>query len=108
MYVPDYELGNCAVVLDSNTIRKYEQRPTNNSSVNYTDYYYNSHYIYKTGVQQFNNYSTLPDCRTDITNNWYQRTDITEIIVIASIFIFTSWFLVSKLVKTLLKGGRIK
>ena len=108
MYVPNYESGNCAVLRDANTIRVYERRPTSNSDVNYTDYYYNSHYLFNTGVQNFSTYSTIPVCRTDVTTNWYNRTDVTEIIFLFTLFVGWTWFLVSKLIKTLLKGGRIK
>lgn len=108
MYVPNYNDSQCAVVYDANFIRVYDSVPTYNSSVNYTDYNYNAHYLSRSGVTNFSSYSTLPICRTDITSNWYERTDITEIIILASIFIGWTWFLVSKLVKTLLKGGRIK
>lgn len=107
MYVPIYEDSNCAYVYDANWIRVYDRRPTNNSTIDYVEYNYNSHYLSREGTSTFNNYSTLPICRNDVTTNFYQRTDIVDILIIFTIFVGFNWFLISKLVKTLLKGGRV-
>lgn len=107
MYVPVYESGNCVYLYSDNFIRVYDTTPTYNSNIHYTDYLINNHYLSREGYQSFGNYSTLPTCSQEVTTNYFQRTDIFEIIVIATIFIGLNWFLVSKLVKTLLKGGRI-
>lgn len=107
MYVPYYESTNCAYVYDANWIRVYESRPTSNSTINYVEYNYNSHYLSRTGSTTFSTYSTLPTCRNDVTTNFYQRTDICEILIIFTIFVGFNWFLISKLVKTLLRGGRV-
>lgn len=107
LYVPDYANNNCAYVYDSNWIRVYDTRPTNNSTVNYTEYNYNGHYVTRYGTTIFNNYSSLPVCRDDITTNFYYRNDITDIVFLFVMFVGVNWFLISKLVKTLLRGGRI-
>lgn len=107
MYVPVFENGNCAYVVDSNWVRVYDTRPTYNSTIDYIEYNYNSHYITRYGTTTFNNYSTLPSCRNDITTNFYQRTDIVDILLIFIMFVGVNWFLISKLVKTLLRGGKI-
>lgn len=107
MYVPRYENGNCAYLYSDNFIRVYDVHPTNNSSVHYVDYLINNHYLEREGVQNFSTYSTLPVCSDNVTTNFYQRTDIFQIVIIALAFISLNWFLVSKLVKTLLRGGRI-
>lgn len=107
MYVPIYETGNCAYVYDSNWIRVYDTRPSYNSTINYVEYNYNSHYLSRVGSTTFTNYSNLPVCYDNITTNFYRRTDIADILIIFTIFIGFNWFLISKLVKTLLRGGKI-
>lgn len=107
MYVPIYNDNNCAYVVDANWVRVYDREPSYNSSIHYVEYNYNSHYISREGTTTFNSYSTLPSCRTDITTNYYKRTDITDILIIFAIFVGFNWFLISKLVKTLLRGGKI-
>ena len=107
IYVPNYTQGNCAYVYNENIIRVYDRVPTNNSTIDYIDYYYNSHYLFREGTTTFNNYSTLPTCNSHITTNWWHRNDITEICLLFVMFAGVNWFLISKLVKTLLRGGRI-
>ena len=108
MYVPNYTSSNCAYLYSDNFIRVYDTEPTYNSNVHYTDYLLSHHYLSREGYQSFGSYSTLPICRDDVTTNFYQRVDILEILLIFTIFVGWTWFLVSKLVKTLLKGGRIE
>lgn len=106
MYVPNYTDGQCAILFDSNIIRVYEQEPEEASSVDYTDYYYNSHYLFNTGSQYFSTTDILPDCRNDINTNFYYRTDITDIVFLTCVFISLNWFLISKLLKAITKGRR--
>lgn len=92
-YVPDTKNYSCFVVRDSNTIRAYKQKPTNNSNIDYRDYYINSNYLYQDGTQQFSNYTTLPVClnNSEITNEVYYRNDFDSILIIfliMSIFCF--------------------
>ena len=108
IYVPDYVNGNCVYLYSDQFIRVYETQPTYNSNVNYTDYLINNHYLSRTGTQSFGNYTSLPHCSDDVTTNFYYRTDILDILLIASLIIGWTWFLSAKLIKTLLKGGRIK
>lgn len=107
MYVPSYSDGNCVVLYSDSSIRVYDYEPTNNSVVPYTEYFYNSHYLSRSGTQSFGTYSTIPSCSDNVTTNFYYRCDILDILLISSLIIFWTWFLISKLVKTLLKGGRI-
>lgn len=108
MYVPVYENGNCAYLYSDNFIRVYDTHPTSNSSIHYIDYLINNHYLSREGYQTFTTYSTLPVCSDEVTTNFYQRTDILDILIIFTLFVGFNWFLISKLVKTLLKGGRYK
>lgn len=110
IYVPVEEVSDyaCYSVYSSEIIRAYKTRPANNSSSDYVNFYINSHYFTTEGTQSWTNYSTLPVCEsTDkITNFYAYRNDFADILVIALIIIGCVWFLISKLVKTLLKGRK--
>lgn len=85
IYVPeDSNFSACYVVNSADTIRAYSTSPTTNSSVNYRDYYYNGHYIYKDGVQTFSQYSTLPIClaSSEVSHNVWYRNDLDSILII--------------------------
>ena len=87
--VSDYK---CYSVYDKDTIRAYVQQPQLDSSSQYVDFYINSHYLQKSGVQswgQWNN--TLPTClsTSSITNDVYYRNDFDSILIIFLVlFIF--------------------
>ena len=108
IYVPNYELSNCAYIYNNNTIRVYDSVPIQGRTIDYTDYYYNSHYMSVHGTTTFNNYSTLPTCIDDdnITTNIYYRNDITDILICFTIIVGFIWLLLSLLIKKLLKGRR--
>lgn len=84
----------CYSVIDKDTIRAYVNRPQLNSSSNYVDFYINSHYLEKEGTQTWGNYTQyLPVCISSsaITNDFYYRNDLPDILImftIFSIFIF--------------------
>lgn len=112
IYVPVENIDDykCYVVRDTNTLRAYKQSPQVNTTVNYRDFYINSHYLYQDGSQSFSNYSTsLPVCldNAKMTNSYLYRNDLADILVIALILIGTVWFLISKLVKNLLRGRKL-
>lgn len=108
IYVPDYDITKCAYVYNSNTIRVYDELPMQGRTITYTDYYINSHYIFTNGVSTFSNYSTLPTCLddSDITSSIYYRNDISDILIVFIIIVGFCWFLISLLVKKLLKGRK--
>ncbi len=87
--ISDYK---CYSVSDQDTIRAYVQQPQLDSSSQYVDFYINSHYLQKSGVQswgQWNN--TLPVCLSsnNITNEVYYRNDFDSILIIFLVlFIF--------------------
>lgn len=90
IYLPNTRYA-CYVVQNEGVIRAYDQTPNYNTSINYRDYYIDSDYIYRDGVQQFGSYSTLPVCLDSsvITNEIYYRHDIDSILLIFLIlFIF--------------------
>lgn len=92
IYLPSTDYA-CYVVHDSNTIRAYERMPSANSNVNYTDYYINSHYIFKNGTQQFTQYSTLPTCMgATITDNVFYRNDMPQILTMFFILLLVCFY----------------
>lgn len=84
IYVPDLSSYECFYVHSDGVIRAYKQIPSNNSTINYRDYYVNSHYLYKDGVQSFNNYTTLPICLVSevLTDKVEYRNDFDSILII--------------------------
>ncbi len=109
IYVPDTNYS-CYVVINSDTIRAYEQKPYNpgynqNISINYRDYYINSNYIYVDSVQTFSNYSTIPTCiNSDVlTSDYMYRNDFDSILII---FFIMSIFIVFIPLKIIFKFFR--
>ena len=77
----------CYSVIDKDTIRAYRTQPQVDSSSEYVDFYINSHYLEKTGIQSWGQWSSsLPICisKDTFTNNYYYRNDFAS-----SLFIFT-------------------
>lgn len=110
IYVPDTNY-KCYVLVDKDTIRAYETMPYNPGYnqqiyINYRDYYINSHYLYKDGVQQFGSYTTLPICLDSnlITDNYYHRNDFTDILIIFTIILGIIFLLFYINLKALLRG----
>ena len=93
IYVPNLENYDCFVVQSEGVIRAYEEIPSRNSSINYRDYYIQSNYIYRDGIQNFGSTSNLPICiqNSEITSEVYYRNDFSDILIIfiiMSIFCF--------------------
>lgn len=88
IYFPDITNYKCFVVRNDSTIRAYKQIPTNNSNVDFRDYYYNSNYLYTDGNQSFSNFSQLPVCldKQIVSNDFYYRNDLPDILFIFTIF----------------------
>lgn len=82
IYAPDLTNYKCFVVQSEGVIRAYQQIPTNNSTINYRDYYINSDYIYKDGTQTFSQYTNLPICLSNdsVTDNVFYRIDFPDIV----------------------------
>lgn len=87
IYVPDKENYKCFVVRSEEVIRAYERIPTNNSEVNYRDYYFNSNYLYNDGIQSFSQYTSLPTCLDSsvLSDSIYYRNDLDSILIIFTI-----------------------
>lgn len=86
IYVPYDNINDykCYTLYDKDTIRAYISTPQFNTSSNYTDYFINSHYVFREGVQTWGNYSTLPICLStdNLTNEIYYRNDFSDILII--------------------------
>lgn len=82
IYLPKTDYP-CYVIRDKDTIRAYHTTPTTNSTINYTDYYINSHYLENNGNQTFSQYTSLPTCidKSLITDLPYYRNDISDILI---------------------------
>ena len=93
IYLPNTNYA-CFYMVDKDTLRAYDTMPRNNSSSTYTDYYINSHYLTRTGVQTWSNYSTLPECSQEsFTTNVFYRNDIDGIMVTFFILLIVCfWF----------------
>lgn len=108
LYVPNFEDNQCVVIYNSETIRVYETQPTTNTSVNYTDYYINSHYISNNGYQQFSQYSTIPTCKSsdEITTAYMYRNDIADILIVFVLLVLIVYIPMDKLIKAFFRGRK--
>lgn len=108
IYVPNSEEYACVYVRDTNTIRAYKTTPRQNVEVEYRDFYMNSHYVFVDGVQQFNNYATMPSCldRTNLTSLYVYRNDFADILLIFILMLCFVWFFVAKPFKLLFLGKK--
>lgn len=104
--VSDY---SCYVIQSGNVIRAYKETPTHNRAINYTDFYINSHYLENYGTQNFSQYVNIPTCidPSRITNVYSYRNDFSDILVIFTLLAGITYFLVSSLIKTLLRGRKL-
>lgn len=105
IYVPDLENYECYVVRSESVLRAYKEVPTNNSTIEYRDYYYNSNYVYTDGEQTFSQYTTLPTCldQSSITDNVYYRNDFDSILVIFFIIAIVGFYIPIKIFNKLFR-----
>lgn len=105
IYMPNLEDYECFVVQNEDVIRAYEETPTQNSTINYRDYYINANYIYKDGTQNFSQYATVPICLTRdvLTNDFYYRNDLDSILIIFLIMCIFGIYLPIRLFMKLFK-----
>lgn len=103
--VNDYQ---CYYVYNENTIRAYKSKPQINSTSEYVDFYINSHYLQKNGIQSWGNYNNnLPVClSTDvITNDYYYRNDFDSILFMFSIFVLFGFYVPIKIFSKIFRKG---
>ena len=107
IYLPsELKENQCAVVYDKDTIRVFEEIPTENSTVDYTDFFINSHYLTKSGKYTFN--TELPNCldNNNFTTAYYHRLDFDSILIIFFIILFIVYFIFGKIIHALFIGFR--
>jgi len=82
IYVPKFTSNSCVHILNQDIIRVYEETPINDSYINYTDYFFNSHYMSVSDSQYFNTTDNIPTCESidNITNEFYYRNDLFDIL----------------------------
>lgn len=81
IYVPNYTDNQCAVIHDKDTIRVYDNIPTLNQNVSYTDYFIHSDYMSKKGTELINESSYI-QCESDVSDSYYYRIDFVNIMLI--------------------------
>ena len=104
IYVPqDNTFNKCYVVQSEGVIRGYAQVPQTNTTINYRDYYINSDYIYRDGIQTFSSYSTPPICLASsvITNDYWYRLDLTNVLLNVTIISLFGLYLPWRIFKSL-------
>jgi len=97
VYLPSFTSSNCIVVKDKDTIRLYETLPTLGDSVNYTDYFINSHYLTKSGVELIDSVAAC-ESQDNFTNEIYYRNDFDSICIIFIVFALICIYLPFKIV----------
>lgn len=92
IFLPDTSYA-CYEIRDANTIRAYETQPRVNGSSDYTDYYINSHYIFKNGTSTWSQYATLPTCSgATFTTNVFYRNDMGDILLMFFIILLVCFY----------------
>lgn len=95
IFLPEYNNNNCAHIQSSDIIRVYETHPTQNSTINYKDYFIKSDYIYNEGQSTFGQYSALPVCINSnrITTDIYYRNDFPMILIMFVLLTFICFWI---------------
>lgn len=102
IYVPNLEDYECVIVKDSKTIRAYEKMPVEGQNSSYIDYYVNSHYLYKEGIELV---SDVPVCidSSKLTNKEYYRNDFSHILVIFVLLVIICFYIPGRIIMRLFK-----
>ena len=98
----------CYSIYDKDTVRAYYTKPALDSSSEYVDFYINSHYLEKTGIQSWGQWnSSLPTCLSSntITTDYYYRNDFPDILLIFIIFAIVGIYLPFKLFSRIFRKG---
>ena len=101
IYLPTEYVNSSCKVINNGYIRVYD----NNTYNSWVDIYVNQDYMIKPGSS---NYSNQPVCDTynTYTDNFYYRTDFSDICVMFAIFVVFIIFIPIKIVsKLFIRGG---
>lgn len=86
IYIPSFNSNTCVTIdnINQGYLRAYDRQPTANSTINYVDYFINSHYFSRTGSQSFGNYYTSVSCipTSRLTDEVEYRNDFDQILII--------------------------
>ena len=90
VYLPSFNDTQCAIILDSETIRVYDSIDIN-TNVTFTDYFINSHYLNKTGNILL---TESVECLNSnlITNDFYYRNDLSDILICFLIILLFAFY----------------
>lgn len=105
IYLPiEITSNQCPIVYDKDTIRVFEEIPTENTTINYTDYYINSNYLTKSGSYNFS--TEIPTCINyeNFTTAYYYRNDFDRILIIFFIILFIVYFIFGKILHSFFIG----
>mgnify|MGYP006331623239 FL=1 len=110
IYLPICNVNDfaCYSIYDKDTVRAYYTKPALDSSSNYVDFFINSHYLQKTGIQSWGQWnSSLPTCLSSdsITTDYYYRNDFPDILLIFIIFAIVGIYLPFKLISRIFRKG---
>ena len=107
IFVPNLEYS-CYVIYDKDTIRAFHDNLVDGESVDYTDYYVNSHYTSKDGSLIYNSGVSEFDCINSalLTNDIYYRNDLDSILIIFGIICIFAFYIPFKIFKTLFRKGK--
>lgn len=98
IYLPVDVTGKCVEVQNGDVIRVYDDEiPELGTSVTYTDYYINSHYIDISGSTTLDLHAVCLD-NNRITNNYWYRVDFPQIFLVVFIFLFINFFIIKTLI----------
>lgn len=103
LYLPTEYLNSPCVVVGSDYIRVY----TNNNLTQYTDLYYKSHYLERTGYSNYA-YTGVCDNTYTYTDNYYRRLDFDNILFIGVTFMLINCIFIYLLYKAFSRGRRLK
>lgn len=110
LYLPIENVNDfaCYSIYDKDTVRAYYTKPAIDSSSEYVDFFINSHYLKKTGIQSWGQWnSNLPICISSdsITTDYYYRNDFPDILLIFIIFAIVGIYLPFKLFSRIFRKG---
>ena len=107
IYLPiELEENMCPYILDKDTIRVYDEEPTENSTITYTDYFINSHYISKSGSETFENDVLMCLDKSKFTTAFYYRFDFHEIMIIFISMLTIVYVIFGKIIHSFFIGFR--
>ena len=107
IYLPiELEENMCPYILDKDTIRVYDEEPTQNSTITYTDYFINSHYITKSGSEIFENDVLTCLDKTQFTTAFYYRFDFHQIMIIFISMLAIIYVIFGKIIHSFFLGFR--